>query len=159
MRAEWWAPTSRRPMNFTLSDEQEQLRSVVRDFLAERAPESATRRLMESDTGYDPAVWKQLSGQLGLVGLAVPEEHGGAGYGWVELGVVFEEMGAALLVAPYFATVALAIPALLASGDRAACADYLPAVVAGERIATLALTEPAGAWEPAGGPARGEGGG
>src|SRR3954462_1112318 len=134
-------------MNFSLSDEQVELRTVVRRFLAERATEPETRRLMATDTGYDPAVWDQLAGQLGLVGLAVPEEYGGAGYGWVELGVVFEEMGRALLCAPYFATVALAIPALLASSDAKACAEYLPAVVAGERIATLALTEPDGRWD------------
>src|SRR3954453_1439298 len=116
-------------MNVTLSDEQEQLRSVVRDFLARRAPEAEIRRLMATDTGYDPAVWDQLAGELGLVGLAVPEQYrgaacgwggrvglavpeqyGGAGCGWAELGVVFEEMGRALLCAPYFATVALAIP-------------------------------------------------
>ena len=134
-------------MNFSLSDEQVELRSVVRRFLSERATESETRRLMASDTGYDPAVWAQLAGQLGLVGLAVPEEYGGAGYGWVELGVVFEEMGRVLLCAPYFATVALAIPALLASGDEAACAELLPDIAAGERIATLALTEPTGRWD------------
>src|SRR5687767_14445954 len=78
MHDERWATAPRRPMNFTLSDEQLELRSVVRRFLSERATESATRRLMASDTGYDPAVWAQLAGQLGLVGLAVPEEFGGA---------------------------------------------------------------------------------
>src|SRR3954449_13253808 len=134
-------------MNVTLSDEQEQLRSVVRDFLSRRAPEAEIRRLMATDTGYDPAVWDQLAGELGLVGLAVPEQYGGAGCGWAELGVVFEEMGRALLCAPYFATVALAIPALLSSGDAAACAEYLPDVVTGRRIATLAVTEPAGRWD------------
>jgi alkylation response protein AidB-like acyl-CoA dehydrogenase len=134
-------------MNFSLSDEQVALRSVVRRFLAEHATESETRRVMASDTGYDPAVWDRLAGQLGLVGLAVPEKYGGAGSGWVELGVVFEEMGRVLLCAPYFATVALAIPALLASGDEAACADLLPDIAAGQRIATLALTEPAGRWD------------
>jgi alkylation response protein AidB-like acyl-CoA dehydrogenase len=137
-------------MDVTMSEEQEDLRSVVRDFLAARAPEAATRRLMASDTGHDPAVWAGLAGQLGLVGLAVPEDYGGAGGGWVELGVVFEEMGRALLCAPYFATVALAIPALLASGDAAACAEHLPAVVAGDRIATLAVTEPSGRWDQEG---------
>ena len=134
-------------MSGTLTGEQEDLRTVVRDFLAARAPESETRRLMATEPGYDPDVWAQLSGQLGLVGLAVPEEFDGAGCGWVEVGVVCEEMGAALLCAPYFATVALAVPALLASEDKAACADFLPAIVAGELIATLALTEPSGRWD------------
>ena len=137
-------------MSFTLTDEQEDLRAVVRDFLAARATESETRRLMASESGYDPDVWAQLAGQLGLVGLAVPEEFDGAGCGWVEVGLVCEEMGRALLCAPYFATAALAVPALLAADDKGACADYLPAIVAGELIATLALTEPSGQWDAGG---------
>lgn len=136
-------------MHFTLSAEQEELRAVVRGFLADRASEPETRRLMASDSGYDPEVWAQLAGELGLVGLAVPEDFDGSGYGLVELGVVFEEMGRALLCAPYFATVALAVPALVAGGDVEACKEYLPAIVAGEVIATLALTEPSGRWDEA----------
>jgi alkylation response protein AidB-like acyl-CoA dehydrogenase len=137
-------------MNFTLNDEQQELRRVVRDFLTARAPEAEIRRLMATETGHDPAFWAQLAGELGLAGLAVPEEYGGAGGGWVELGVVFEEMGRALLCGPFFATVALAVPALLATGDAAACAEHLPAIVEGETIATLALTEPAGRWDEGG---------
>jgi alkylation response protein AidB-like acyl-CoA dehydrogenase len=102
---------------------------------------------METTDGYDPAVWKQMGEQLGLQAIAIPEEYGGAGFGYVELTVIFEEMGAALLCAPYFSTVALATNALLSCGDESAKKDFLPGIAAGETIATLALTEDTGRWD------------
>ena len=81
---------------------------------------------MDTEDGYDPAVWSQMGEQMGLQGLAIPEEFGGSGYSFVELGVVLEEMGRALLCAPYFSTVVLAANTLLQSGDDAAKKDYLP---------------------------------
>ena len=137
-------------MNFAFSEEQEELRKTVRSFLDQKSPETEVRRLMETDEGYDPAVWKQMGEQLGLQGLIVPEEFGGSGYSYVELGVVLEEMGRALLCAPYFSTVVLAGNALLHSGDDAAKKDYLPGIASGETIATLAFTEPSGKWDEAG---------
>ncbi|HEV7888168.1 MAG TPA: acyl-CoA dehydrogenase family protein [Acidimicrobiales bacterium] len=137
-------------MNFAFSEEQEELRKSVRRFLEDKSPSAEVRRLMETDDGYDPAVWDQMGQQLGLQGLAVPEEYGGSGYSYVELVVVFEEMGRALLPAPYFSTVALAANALLASGDDAAKKEFLPGIAAGETIATLAITEPSGRWDEAG---------
>ncbi len=133
-------------MNFAFSEEQEELRSSVRRFLEDKSPETEVRRLMESAEGYDPAVWVQMAEQLGLQGLAIPEEYGGSGYSYVELIVVLEEMGRALLCAPYFSSVALAANLLLASGDDAAKADYLPGIAAGTTVATVALTEASGAW-------------
>src|SRR5437763_6618763 len=105
---------------------------------------------METTEGYDPAVWKQMGEQLGLQGLAIPEEHGGSGYGYVELVVVLEEMGRALLCAPYFSTVALAANTLLASGDDSAKKEYLPGIASGETIATLAFTDDSGRWDEGG---------
>jgi len=137
-------------MNFAFSEEQEELRKTVRSFLDQKSPETEVRRLRETDEGYDPAVWKQMGEQLGLQGLIVPEEFGGSGYSYVELGVVLEEMGRALLCAPYFSTVVLAGNALLHSGDDAAKKDYLPGIASGETIATLAFTEPSGKWDEAG---------
>ncbi len=137
-------------MNFAFSEEQEELRKSVRRFLEDKSPETEVRRLMETTEGYDPAVWSQMAQQLGLQGLAIPEEFGGSGYTYVELIVVLEEMGRALLCAPYFATVALAANALLASGDDSAKKEYLPGIASGETIATLAITEPAGRWDEAG---------
>src|SRR4051794_20206242 len=137
-------------VNFAFSEEQEELRKSVRRFLEDKSSETEVRRLMETGEGYDTSVWKQMGEQLGLQGLAIPEEFGGSGYGYVELIVVFEEMGRALLPAPYFSTVALAANALLASGDDAAKKEYLPGIASGETIATLALTEESGRWDEEG---------
>jgi alkylation response protein AidB-like acyl-CoA dehydrogenase len=134
-------------MNFAFSEEQEELRSAVRRFLQEKSPSSEVRRLMETTDGFDQAVWDQMANQLGLQALAIPEAYGGAGFTYVELTVVFEEMGAALLCAPYFSTVALAANALLSSGDESAKTDLLPGIADGSTRGTLALTEDSGSWE------------
>jgi alkylation response protein AidB-like acyl-CoA dehydrogenase len=134
-------------VNFAFSTEQEELRSMVRDFLADRSPEAEVRRLMETEGGFDPSVWTQLGDDLGLLGLAIPEEYGGAGYGFVELGVVLEEAGRALLCAPFFSSIILAAHAVLHSGDDAACKDFLPGLASGEVRGTLALTEDTGRWD------------
>ena len=120
---------------------------MVRRFLAEKSPVSEVRRLMATETGYDPAVWAQL-GELGLAGLTIPEKYGGAGCGPVEQLIVCEEMGAALLCAPYLTSTVLATWALLASGDAVAQADLLPGIASGETIATLAVPEDDGSWAP-----------
>lgn len=125
------------------------LRSSVREFLEAKSPEEAVRKLMESEPRFDPAVWAQAADQLRLPGLTIPEEYGGDGFGLVELGVVMEEMGRALLCAPFFATVVLAAQALLASGDSEACARHLPGIAAGRTTATLAVAEDDGSWDPA----------
>jgi alkylation response protein AidB-like acyl-CoA dehydrogenase len=136
-------------MDFFFTDEQLELRATVRGFLASKSAGEAVRQLMATSAGYDPAVWRQMSEQLGLVGLAVPEEYGGAGFGYVELGIVFEEMGRALLCAPYLSTVALAIEALLRCTDEAARKDLLPGLATGTTIGTLALLEQPGRWDEA----------
>jgi alkylation response protein AidB-like acyl-CoA dehydrogenase len=135
-------------VDFALSEEQEELRRSVRRFLADKSPESEVRRLMATSEGYDPSVWRLMAEQLGLPGLAIPEEYGGSGYRQVELAIVFEEAGAALLCSPLFATVGLAANALLACDDEDAKKEYLPAIAAGELTATLALTEDGGSWDP-----------
>ena len=130
-------------------EELDELREAVREFLAAKSPESAVRAAMADGGGYDPAVWDQMARQLRLPGLALPSEYGGDGFGLTELGVVLEEMGAALACSPFFATVVLAAQALLASADEAACARYLPGIAAGQTIATLAAAEGNASWDPA----------
>lgn len=133
-------------MNFGFSEEQEELRKMVKRFLEEKSPEAEVRRLMATAEGYDPAVWEQMANELALQGLGIPEQYGGQGFGPVELYVVFEEMGAALLCSPYFSTVALAANAILMVGSEADKASYLPGIASGQTIATLALTDDAGQW-------------
>ena len=89
-------------MNFAFSEEQDQLRDFVRSFLEEKSSEDDVREQMETDQGYDEAVWSQMAEQMGLQALAIPEEYGGQGFGFIEQVVVLEEMGRALLCAPYF---------------------------------------------------------
>jgi alkylation response protein AidB-like acyl-CoA dehydrogenase len=121
------------------TDEQLELGRVVRAFLDKHSAEAEVRRLMATEDGFDRALWRRMATELGLQALAVPEEYGGAGFGYVEAGLVFEEMGRALLCAPHFATVALAAEALLCSADTAACRDLLPGIAGGETVATLAI--------------------
>jgi alkylation response protein AidB-like acyl-CoA dehydrogenase len=128
-------------VEFVFSSEQKDLREAVRDVLGDRSDEAAVRKLMESESGYDAALWARLGGELGVLGLAVPEELGGAGGTLVDQAVVAEEFGAALLPGPVLGTVGLAIPALVALGGDEVLAD----LVAGTRTATLAWTEPGGA--------------
>ncbi|MCD4524271.1 acyl-CoA dehydrogenase family protein [Nocardioides sp. cx-173] len=134
-------------MSASPSEEQEQLRRLVHDFLQDRSPVADARRLAESGADGDRAVWTQMAEQLRLQALVVPEEHGGDGYGPAELGIVLEQMGGVLLVSPYFATVAMAAQTLIASGDETAMRRWLPGIADGATTATLALAEDSGAWD------------
>ena len=137
-------------MNFAFSEEQEELRRTVRQFLEAKSPSPEVRRLMETAEGYDPAVWKQMGQELGLQGLHIPEEYGGQGFTFVELGIVLEEMGRVLLCAPYYSTVVLAANAIINVGTDAQKQALLPSIAAGESIAALAFTEPSGKWDASG---------
>jgi alkylation response protein AidB-like acyl-CoA dehydrogenase len=101
---------------------------------------------MATPEGYDPAVWSQLTGQLGAAGLSIPEEFGGGGYSFEETAIVLEEAGRALLCAPLLSSV-VAATTLLASADKAVQADFLPGIAAGTTVATVALTNPPGRWK------------
>ena len=137
-------------MIFAFSNEQQEFRSMVRRFVEARSPEAAVREQMETERGFDPAVWSEMAEQLGLQSLTIPEEFGGQGFGYVELIVVLEEMGRSLLCAPYFSTVVLAVNTLLRAGDDDAKAALLPGIASGETIATLALAESNGRWDASG---------
>jgi alkylation response protein AidB-like acyl-CoA dehydrogenase len=137
-------------MDFAFSDEQEEFRSTLRRFFEEKAPSAEVRRLMETSEGYDPGAWKQMAEELGLQGIAVPEQHGGQGFGFLELGIVQEEMGRVLFPSPFFSTVCLAANAILNAGDEAQKQALLPGIAAGETLATLALSEDSGRFDAAG---------
>ncbi len=133
-------------MELALTAEQEELRTSLRRFFADKAPSAEVRRLMATDEGHDPKVWAQMAGQLGLQSLAIPEKYGGAGFGFAEVAVVLEEMGRRLYPSPYLASAVLAAQALLASDDETAKAEHLPGIADGTTIATLAAAERDGAW-------------
>jgi len=137
-------------VNFAFSEEQEELRRAVRQFLEAKSPETEVRRLMETTEGYDPAVWKQMGQELMLQGLAIPEEYGGQGFTFIELGIVLEEMGRVLLCAPYVASAVLAANAIMNAGTDEQKSALLPGIASGDTIAALAFTEPSGKWDEAG---------
>ncbi len=137
-------------MQLSYSDEQEEFRRVVRRFLEDHSPSAEVRRLMETNAGYDPAVWAKLSAELGLPGLHLPEAYGGQGFSTVELGIVLQEMGRVLLCAPFFGSSVLAAGAILNAATEAKKQELLPLLASGERIAALALCEAAGRWDAAG---------
>jgi alkylation response protein AidB-like acyl-CoA dehydrogenase len=137
----------RRRIQFAFTDEQEQFRSAVRRFLKDRSPTTEVRRLMTTAEGYDPAVWRQLSEDMALPGIHITEQYGGAGFGMVELCIVTEELGRALLCAPYFSTAVLAANAIMNSGTEAQKSALLPDAAKGARLATLAVTETDGNWD------------
>ncbi len=137
-----------RRIQFAFTEEQEQFRAAIRRFLQEKSPSTEVRRLMDTAEGYDPEIWRQLSDQLALPGIHIPEQYGGAGFGMVELCIATEEMGRALLCAPYFSTAVLATNAILNAGAEAQQANLLPDLASGARLAALAVTEPNGQWDP-----------
>jgi alkylation response protein AidB-like acyl-CoA dehydrogenase len=132
-------------VHFAPNADQQAIRETTRSFLDEVSTPSEVRRLIETETGYDPAVWRALASDLGLVGLLIPERLGGAGLGFVELALVMQEMGRALLCAPYLSTAVLAPTVLDLLGDADAMAYLMPAIAGGEtRVAVVLPEGPAG---------------
>jgi len=134
-------------MQFSFTPEQQEFRSILRRYFEETSPTTEVRRLMETDAGWDAARWSDLNSQLGLTGVHVPEAYGGQGFGPVELGIVLEEMGRALVCAPYFSSAVLASTAVLNGAGEDQKQAILPRLSQGEITATLAFTEPDGAWD------------
>jgi alkylation response protein AidB-like acyl-CoA dehydrogenase len=130
-------------MALILTDEEQALADSVRKFVADRSPLTSLRQLIASGEPYDPDVWKQMTAQLGLAGLGIPESYGGVGAGYSALSVALTELGAGLVASPLLAS-ALAAEALLRLDDEAARTKLLPRIAAGELIGTLALASWAG---------------
>lgn len=134
-------------MNFDFSDDQKQLRDQARKFLAEKCPPKAVRVVLDGKEPYDRELWKGLA-EMGFLGVAIPEEFGGAGAGHLELCVIAEEMGRALAPVPFSSTVYLAAEALMLAGSDSQKRKWLPKIASGETIGTLALFEGAGNPSP-----------
>ena len=134
-------------MNFDFSDDQKQLRDQARKFLAEKCPPKAVRVVLDGKAPYDKELWKGLA-EMGFLGVAIPEDFGGAGAGHLELCVIAEEMGRANAPVPFSSTVYLAAEALLIAGSDAQKKKWLPVIASGEAIGTLALFEGKGNPSP-----------
>tara|TARA_Y100001934_G_scaffold255173_1_gene321893 strand:- start:8940 stop:10082 length:1143 start_codon:yes stop_codon:yes gene_type:complete len=136
-------------MAFSFTDEQQAFREVVQRFLADKSPPTEVRRLMATEAGYDEGVWLAMADELGITGLTVPEAFGGQGFGPVELGIVVEEMGRALLCAPFFSASVMAASAIRHAASAGQQERLLPDVAAGINRATVAAQEADGHWDPA----------
>jgi alkylation response protein AidB-like acyl-CoA dehydrogenase len=132
-------------MHFAFSEEQEFLRQTAQEWMAKESPLATVRTVMETDAGFDADHWAELAG-LGWHAMAIPEEYGGAGYGFLELAVLLEEMGAGLLPAPFLSTVALGANAMLLAGSEEQRAAILPGVAMGETRLAVAIGEDEGPW-------------
>lgn len=137
-------------MNFAFSDEQEELKKSARRFCEEQYGSETVRRIMETESGIDNDLWTRMAQELGWQAMIIPEEYGGAGFGYIELIVLMEEMGRAVVAAPFFSTVCLAANTLLVAGSDEQKQELLPGIADGTRIATLALTEESGRWDAGG---------
>lgn len=144
-------------MNFGFTEEQELLRDEVRKFLDRTAPLEEVRKIAESPEGFSREHWKQIA-ELGWAGLLVPEAHGGAGLGWVDLVVLLEETGRSLFPSPLVSH-ALAVDAIRQAGDEAQQAAWLPRLADGSAIGTVALLEASDLPGPEGVALAGEPGG
>jgi alkylation response protein AidB-like acyl-CoA dehydrogenase len=127
------------------TEEQRELRATVRRFLADRSPLAVVQRHADTSEGDDRAVWHLLADQLGLQGLAIPEEYGGAGFSAVERGIALQEMGRALYDGPYLSTVVFAAELLMALDDEAARAEFLPRIADGSARVAVAFAGRRGA--------------
>jgi alkylation response protein AidB-like acyl-CoA dehydrogenase len=128
-------------MKLTLTEEQEMLKKTARDFLADKCSKEFIKQMEESETGYSGELWHEMA-ELGWIGLAFPGKYGGGDMSFLDLAVLLEEMGRACLPSPFFSTVVLGGLPVLDVGSNEQKQEHLPEIIRGEKILTLALTEP-----------------
>jgi len=133
-------------LDFGFSEEQEMLRDAAKRFLADNCPTKFVRQMMADATGHDQAFWKKIV-ELGWPGLLVPENYGGQGGAFLDLTVVIEEAGKALVPGPFFTAALLGVPLVVEGGSEAQKKELLPRMAKGEFIGTLALAEAAGRFD------------
>lgn len=136
-------------MDFAFSSEHEMVRDTVRSFLADKASMTDVRKIMETESGFANKLWDDLA-ELGLLAVHIPEEYGGAGFTFLELGIMMEEMGRAMTPVPFLSTVVLGAGVLLLAGDESQKAELLPQIAAGNLRVALAITETDGDWDVGG---------
>ena len=136
-------------MNFSFTEEQEELRRYTRQWLDSNCSMETVRLLMDSQRGYQPGHWEAIA-EMGWLGMAIPEEWGGAGFSFLELFVLLEEQGRSLFCSPFLSTVVMAATVVEEAGDGRQKQEILGAISEGSLIATVAVTEPNGRWDEEG---------
>lgn len=136
-------------MDYGFSEEQEMLRTMARDFLANECPKTYVREMMEDEKGYSPELWKKMA-DVGWLGLVFPEEYGGTGMGFRDLMILGDEMGRAMFPGPFVSTMLLVGMPILMAGTEEQKKEYLPKIASGDMICTLAVLEEDGDLWPGG---------
>lgn len=136
-------------MDFALTEEQEMLRKMARDFLTSRCPKKLVREMEKDEKGYSAELWTEMAG-LGWMGLIFPEKYGGGGGNFLDMAVLLEEMGRACLPGPFFSAVVLGGLCIQAAGSEDQKREFLPKIASGKLIVALAYTEPSATYDPAG---------
>jgi len=136
-------------MEFSLSEEQEMLKTMARDFLENECPKTHVRQMMEDEVGFSRELWKKMA-DVGWLGLVFPEECGGSGMNFRDLTILCEEMGRALLPGPFLQTVLLVGMPILTAGTEEQKKEYLPKIASGDMVCTLAVLEEDGDFWPDG---------
>jgi alkylation response protein AidB-like acyl-CoA dehydrogenase len=134
-------------MDYALSEQQEMLKNSARDFLTKECPKSMVREMEKDEKGYSPELWKKMA-DLGWMGLVFPEEYGGSGLNSLDLAVLLEEMGRAIVPGPFLSTVVCGGLTILRWGSEDQKKEILPRIAKGELIMALALTEPSASYDP-----------
>ena len=135
-------------MDVRLSEEQEILRKAARDFLTDKCPKTLVREIENDEKGYSPELWQEIA-DLGWMGLAFPEEYGGGGMSFLDLAILLEEMGRVCFPGPFISSVILGGLPVLDAGSNEQKQKYLPGIISGKAIFTLALTEAGGKYDAA----------
>ena len=135
-------------MDLNFTETQDILRKTAKEFMARYYPKTLVRELEEDPIGFREEVWKEVA-NLGWLGWIIPEEHGGVSGDFIDLIVLFEEMGRACFILPFFSTVMCSLP-ILAAGTNEQKEEFLPKIANGEMIFSLALTEPSATYEASG---------
>ena len=133
-------------MDLGFSEEQQMLSPLAREFLEAECPKSLVRAMEADEKGYSPELWQKMA-ELGWLGLTFPEQYGGAEFSFLDMAILLEEMGRAILPGPYFSTVVLCGQAILDAGTDEQKDAYLERIAMGELIMALALTEASGQYE------------
>ncbi len=136
-------------MNLDLTEGQQLLKTMARDFFDKEFPKTMVRQMEADPSGYSPAVWRKMA-DLGWTGLMIPEGYGGASMAFLDLIVLLEEMGRACVTGPFFSTAVLGTLPILAAGSSELKEEFLPRIAQGKMIVSLALTEPSATYEAAG---------
>jgi alkylation response protein AidB-like acyl-CoA dehydrogenase len=136
-------------MDLSLSEEQEMLRKIARDFFHKEFPKDMVREMEEDEIGYSPELWKQMA-NLGWMGLPIPQEYGGMGSSFLDFTILLEEFGRALVPGPFVPTMVYCTIPIMKCGTEAQKKYFLPKIAAGKLTMTLALTEPSATFEPRG---------